>query len=753
MSSVSSFFSRDASLKRQARTFRARKHSKSTSLFSSPSPLKHQLHIIQEEDERANSSSSSCPSPSPTRSSYSRSSSPLKKRHASISAADICIVQRAEEEIDDDMLLLSPRPAPRPPRTPSPQSSPDSFRLTFTDVAFTFPHPPIPTPSCASPTPSMCSSSSMSSPGSDTMGLPTTPGSSDDEFTLSSPRIRRRARGVEIKPLVIVKHRTSRIPTQGEDDETPAPQSSSEEDEESDGEWFASEFSKILSLCEDAPVPSGPARPESMALPPSLSLPPTPPPVKRRRSRSNSVRAPPPPVPPIPAHFRSQSTTTIGTVVEDAEFRMSIPPRPLPTIPTIVEPLPSLTEAIRPPPKSAVPEDEQDALSEFSLSLYVEEEAEVESVEVSTPSVYSQFSAEGEGEIEVDIDFDAQLMLPLSLPGSPIDFEKDVVWEVRRRLGEVDSIVDVPVEVPVEVLVERKVEVVDIPEVIVDEVPEEDEQRKKRKEKRRPIQLTDVFVPSPCSSSLPRSPSPDRMSYALSPSPSHSRYSPSPSSTSSSPSGRYNSRFHPRFSPTPSTSSFASSNDSSFSSFSYPESAASLPTNQAVPQQVLRSKWSSSTLGSVREPAEPSTARKLRAFLGARSSLGSPKSSPEKAGRASGSASGSGSPKGRSGAWGAAAGATRQWNDTARRHSRRDTGVSEGVMVIGFNQPQSPSPTRQQHSPFRQYSPGYAQQGLKRRGSTMSNASDATVASSADSCASSGGLRRKPIPVEMFLRA
>ncbi|KAF8997506.1 hypothetical protein BDQ17DRAFT_1411410 [Cyathus striatus] len=538
----------------------------------------------------------------------------------------------------------------------------------------------------------------------------------------------RRARGVEIKPLVIVKHRTSRIPTQGEDDETPAPQSSSEEDEESDGEWFASEFSKILSLCGDAPAPSGPARPESMVLPPSLSLPPTPPPMKRRRSRSNSVRAPPPPVPPIPAHFRSQSTTTIGTVVEDAESH-----------PT--------------PPKSAVPEDEQDALSEFSLSLYVEEEADVESVEVSTPSVYSQFSAEGEGEIEVDIDFDAQLMLPLSLPGSPIDFERDVVWEVRRRLREVDSIVEVPVDVPVEVLVERKVEVVDIPEVVVDEVPEEDEQRKKRKEKRRPIQLTDVFVPSPCSSSLPRSPSPDRMSYALSPSPSHSRYPPSPSSTSSSPSGGYNSRFHPRFSPTPSTSSFAPSNDSSFSSLSYPESAASLPTNQAVPQQILRSKWSSSTLGSVREPAEPSTARKLRAFLGARSSLSSPKSSPEKAGRASGSASGSGSPKGRSGAWGAAAGATRQWNDTARRHSRRDTGVSEGVMVIGFNQPQSPSPTRQQHSPFRQYSPGYAQQGLKRRGSTMSNASDATAASSVDSCASSGGLRRKPIPVEMFLRA
>jgi len=73
---------------------------------------------------------------------------------------------RLDDDIftQNDLFLPSAsRPVPRPPTTTTnPVPSPDSFRLTFTDVSYNFPHPPIPTPSsfrsCASPSLSVPSS-------------------------------------------------------------------------------------------------------------------------------------------------------------------------------------------------------------------------------------------------------------------------------------------------------------------------------------------------------------------------------------------------------------------------------------------------------------------------------------------------------------------------------------------------------------------------------------------------------------------
>ena len=72
---------------------------------------------------------------------------------------------RLDDDIftQNDLFLPSAsRPVPCPPTTINPVPSPDSFRLTFTDVSYNFPHPPISTPSSfrsgASPSSSVSSS-------------------------------------------------------------------------------------------------------------------------------------------------------------------------------------------------------------------------------------------------------------------------------------------------------------------------------------------------------------------------------------------------------------------------------------------------------------------------------------------------------------------------------------------------------------------------------------------------------------------
>lgn len=169
---------------------------------------------------------------------------------------------------------FSPRPSPRPPTTTtSPVSSPDLFRLTFTDVSYKFAHPPILTPSslhsCASPTLSV--SSSDLRPCLRFGTLSSTLSASGDEFAL--PSSYSNPRRADNKLLVIAKHNGSLSTPPFNDSDYPispsllqplktsmewhialSPSSSLEEsfcetDEgEFDSGWHAEEIFRILNL-------------------------------------------------------------------------------------------------------------------------------------------------------------------------------------------------------------------------------------------------------------------------------------------------------------------------------------------------------------------------------------------------------------------------------------------------------------------------------------------------------------------------
>ncbi|TFK39307.1 hypothetical protein BDQ12DRAFT_735071 [Crucibulum laeve] len=661
-STVSNFFSRDAMLKRQARTARSRK----ATLISKP------LHIIQEEDEPRASSSRS---PSPYASTSASSNQKAKRRHANVLVSDIRIARDAPAHLDteeqDDSLLSAPRPAPRPPTSPVP--SPDSFRLTFTDVSFKFPHPPLPTPSsdrhsCVSPTPSMSSSCSSSSPESDSMGLPTTPSSSDDEFSLPSPRFN--PRRAAIKPLVIIKHSSSppqdspisHLESYHIKPTSPPPSPLSDSDSESDSEWYTREFSKILTLCSPIPpsFPTQNARPESMFIPPAV-MPASPKPtgypsgqldpafprkrLSHERKRSIPKYAPPPPpVPPIPAHFRSNSISRRNSCSK--------------TLPTTVR---------RPPPRSSVPADFDlaDDESAFSFSMYADPE--------SPTSAYSQqsFSSGGQeiefpvDDLKFEMDMDYQLMLPLSLPGSPIDLEADIAHgleELRRGVPELSVTEFVLEEEQKEAEQAQEVyvreEVQSHPLTPVVEEPQEEEE-----------QAQDVFTSS--------SPCPIPASPAFSGSSAYSFIYPSPCS-----------------SPIP---------------FDSPYDAIDLP------ERGLKSKWSSSTLNSIREEHELRGAAKLRLYFGGGGSPSKTKRTSKKLPQTPTSPAFSFSSSGHS---------PSPLSGKGRQSSRRES----DVMVIGYGQTV----------------------GVRRRGS-INSVSDAGSETSTSS-SGSNGLRRKPIPVELFVR-
>ncbi|KAF8886817.1 hypothetical protein BD779DRAFT_1673110 [Infundibulicybe gibba] len=502
-STVSNFFSRDAFLKRQVRMNRSHKAPETPMLHLSSSLKGKSLHIIPEEEEELRKSSSSrspsprARSPMPTASGSQSLGVKAKRRQANVTVSDIRIARslyvRQADDIssqDEEQLLSSPRPAPRPPTTSSPTQSPDSFRLTFPDASFKFPHPPVLTPSypsthdqrpsSASPTPSM-STSGSSSPCSQVGGLPVTPSSSDDEFTLEVPSRPFNYRRASIKPLIIAKHNTpspsplddSPIsasllqPFKNEHESVSVPRMDTPDSEsESDSEWYTQELSQILSLYSPLP-PAFPhqeaSRPESISIPdnklfldaplsppakhsapsatirspgvPSGQLDPAFP--RRRRSHSRSIpKHPPPPVPPIPAHFRALSNSP-GSHSSSATSS----PSSSPTKATTTRPTRTLSVR-RPPPRSSIPADcafDDDESSCFSLSLYQDEP------EVPSPgSVYSQpsFNARPEDlefpadDFEFDLDIDVPMRLPLSLPGTPIDLEADIasgLEELRLR--------------------------------------------------------------------------------------------------------------------------------------------------------------------------------------------------------------------------------------------------------------------------------------------------------------------------------
>ncbi len=170
----------------------------------------------------------------------------------------------------------------------------DPFHLTFTQVAYPFPHPPVPTPSSMPPSicpPSPGSSSSStsatpspySSPRSHSTSLPTSPEPSsseeDDDDVFSYP---------QTKPLVINKiHRRVHKKISCEE-------LSGNLDE--DYEYYTQEFNKIISLSSlYAPAHSqnSVSRPESGCALPS--------PQKTRPKSLTIVRPPPRTSLPVPA--------------------------------------------------------------------------------------------------------------------------------------------------------------------------------------------------------------------------------------------------------------------------------------------------------------------------------------------------------------------------------------------------------------------------------------------------------------------
>ncbi|KAF8067679.1 hypothetical protein FPV67DRAFT_1607633 [Lyophyllum atratum] len=674
-STVTSFFSRDVFLRRQARASKRPTHTK---LCPSTSAINKPLPMIVEEDDEPRSSVSRSPSPGQHIASLSAGGTQTagvksKRRHANLSVSDIRLARTALVHDDSDFaqqnpgLLSAPRPAPRPPIcfTPSPEPSPDPFSLKFSDVSLRFPHPPIPTPSSASfdhyrtgsesPTPSM-SSSSSTSPESRSAGLPTTPSSSDDEFSsyYSSPLPSFNPRRVSIKPLVITKHNPSTIPGDSIcsiSSSALEPSKSLDEHsdaEESDSEWYNREFSNILTLCSPLPPnftqnsrpdsicvsqisPSSETPTQTSSTPsqkfPSLQLDPAFP--RRRRSRVSIPNYPPPPVPTLPEHLRSPPSTPAKTSIPRSNT-LTVTPPPL----------------RRPPPRSSIPADcilvdetftFSDDGASFSFSLYDSSPTTSTPFADSPKSCYSQqsfqspypspfpssfpstptsFPSSAEEEfdflvedIEFEGDLDSSMMLPLSLPTSPIDLEADIA----TGLEELRS------------------------------APRSQYQR---------MGISDARATTT--------------------------------------------------SPAPALPALSAGDDS----------------------RELRSRWSSSTLGSIREEHARRSGLGLAASAKLRAYFGSP------------------SPK------------TKATSPSSRRSGSSVSGMGSVVPTTPLS-PTSPAKRfghARRESDVAAIGYGSPSQGLRRSGSVTPSVSDAGSDESSSSSGSSG-LRRKPIPVEMFLRS
>ena len=428
------------SLKRSART-RSRKpptldcHCPSTSLNTRPLDVIHEISQDEESEHAFDSFLSLYPSSRhPT--GAQTLGGPKPRTTSNISVVDFEIQRMGEARLSayefsiDDNLLMPPRSAPSPPKPPSPfshlpptssayiaalSSSPDSFRLTFTDsISLDFPHllqPPSP----------------GSSPSSNDSDLPTTPSSSDDGFASiisKSPSPFPSEHGVRskrtsIKPLFIKKSAPYSAPYVRENEYVPQystlsldlhdekqkeqkwEESESDSDAESDydavSDWYNEQFNNILTLCSSPPPCSAtpPARPDSI-----LSLSPLPalsPAAGTGKSRNSK------PLPEIPAVFIPSPQLDPTFPRRKRTVCAASSSRPLP-------PLPS-SPAARSPPRTSVPVDmgfdEVDVLSHSSARVYSQTKEK--------PVV--------DGVFELNMDLDMPLGLPLSLPSTPIDPE------------------------------------------------------------------------------------------------------------------------------------------------------------------------------------------------------------------------------------------------------------------------------------------------------------------------------------------
>lgn len=349
------------------------------------------LHIIVEEVE-----------PSSCTSSVSSGGRKAKRRHCNLSESDIQIARDFvglgdEEQLsncEDRLMLVPPQSAKLAP-TPSA----DSFRVNISESeSLTFPRPPASKPS------------SLEFNSEDISTLLTNL-EDDDILRLPTPKFNPRRSG--IYSLTTLKPCASTHPSPITSEEE---SSDSDSDSESDSEWYLNELSKVLTISTPSAAPAQKARPDSIFIAPppnrsspsSFQLEPLCP--KKRRSKQFHLPTCPLPLPAIPVHLRNVSHLVPSAPVS--------PPSPFASFSAECSP-------IRPPPRSSVPTDldESDFDDDSSVFSFGVQHSNDKGAAVLD-------------EAEFHIDLDYPMMLPLSLPGTPIDLEADFVsglQELRLR--------------------------------------------------------------------------------------------------------------------------------------------------------------------------------------------------------------------------------------------------------------------------------------------------------------------------------
>jgi hypothetical protein len=572
-----------------------------------------------EEDEL----SSRSPSPYP-------SSIKATRRHARITGNDLADLDTA---FPSNRLVYP---------SPSPASSSDSLKLSFTDL-LKFPYPPT----------SYLSSSPHSS------GMPITPGS-DVDFTLPSPRFR------PANPVMLNFSRES-----------------IDSDADSDSEWYHNEFSKLIETPYASPQLLPPSRPDSIFISTDdYSLP-------KRRSITDMV---------YPCRRNSKSRSIILPSY-----------RPLPPLPQYPPPK-ALVNISRPPPRSTLPADcvvdlfvddderdvDSDSSSSFSFTMYDIDLGDRRLAEYTTRNGQSvpqsprstiksriSFDLEMGQEIEVDLDdarfeLDYQLPLPFSIPATPLDLEFDITKSFEG-LGDSEHVFNEP------------------------------------KPPKPP------YTPA-AAKEFPRTP------------------------VKAAPPSAYT-RDH--------------LTDPTLSPFIFPPSPSpGLSPGLNREEKVLKSKWSSSTIGSVREEHARTknkqgrtASSKLKLYFGGGSST--PPKTPSK------------HPKTPSSSTKSISQPSSPLSSTPPRKTKTHSpSLSPSPLPLRWpstrghkrklsaQQSQHTSPTHRPSNSSDVIIIGYGQGagGLKRRGSSATVSSEGAMSEASTSSSSSIGLRRKPIPIEMFLR-
>ncbi|KAH6887820.1 hypothetical protein BKA70DRAFT_1332523 [Coprinopsis sp. MPI-PUGE-AT-0042] len=404
MSSTSFVISREAILQRRACSPRRRRPS-----ILTPPPL----HIISEEEEYLRSRSPS-PMSGYASTSSTRTTPSLKnrRRHCNLSPSDIQIARDF---------------------TPSPEPSPDSFRLTFTDKSYTFPHPPIPTPSsnnlnvfCGSPN---FTSSGESSPSGSAMPLtPSSPTSTPvSKSKASVPEVYESWEDkieMDDKPVSfsLSPYTTSFIDSSSSSD--------SESDNESDSEWYTRELSQVVTVSAPSSSHTQNSRPESMFLGSS----------KRESTVLPQKRASKRYIPKLPATSTTCSLASIQAPLSQAW-----------TSPQLLSPFPSSpASSHRPPPRNSVPADfefDDEASSVFSFAMYQVEIDERDAARAS--SFYGSEAVYGDNEedygspLDPTLPTDSKNSAAFPVPTSPLP-------PVLEDSEEDEQIIEIPAEQPFE---------------------------------------------------------------------------------------------------------------------------------------------------------------------------------------------------------------------------------------------------------------------------------------------------------------